>query len=556
MTDLHQKLASLQGLLPSQRKWLDRLVFQLDFNPYQYICLVGGPGSGKTTVALAIADLLSDQYNLALLTAEVSLRAPQIRQHLLEQWFGYGVASDKTLLELCADRPSPQPLALIIDQSELLPKELWSELDEMPCLVIATALTDDAHAQLNLPLSAPSMEDATVLLQDQQFSTLTIAERLELAGGNLHILLDPKQARQPARPGSQPAAAASLAAPLWTFTLGMAAILAVVVFWFWTERQMAPANGLGELTYLPEEQEVTPTLPAQQAAAATAKRQVVEQLVDQLEQVKADKADVATLERPATFGEDPATASEPATRQNNPEPVAVSDPAPVVAETATPVTEAATQQAAGTGAEQAADAQLAAETVVPAAAPVEPQPVASQVDTATQAPATSEDELAAELLAEQQAAGQLATSVATDSETPAEPDDLAAEVAAEQGNAPAAVNTQPAVAPANPATPAVRADTARPLDANQLLALPASQYALQVVVFSNPAALNTFRQSYPQLNPLVYQRQKDGKRQLVVVLAPFDSAAAAKAQARQLPAPLQQGFAKSLADIHADISAN
>lgn len=559
MTDLHQKLASLQGLLPSQRKWLDRLVFQLDFNPYQYICLVGGPGSGKTTVALAIADLLSDQYNLALLTAEVSLRAPQIRQHLLEQWFGYGVASDKTLLELCADRPSPQPLALIIDQSELLPKELWSELDEMPCLVIATALTDDAHAQLNLPLSAPSMEDATALLRDQQFSTLTIAERLELAGGNLHILLDPKQARQPARPGSQPAAAASLAAPLWTFTLGMAAILAVVVFWFWTERQMAPANGLGELTYLPEEQEVTPTLAAQQAVADTAKRQVVEQIVDQLEQVKADKADVATLERPATFGEDPATATvagEPATRQNNPEPVAVPDPAPVVAETATPVTEPVTQQPADTGAEQAADAQLAAETVVPAAAPVEAQPVASQVDTATQAPATNEDELAAELLAEQQAAGKLATSVATGSETPAEPDDLAAEVAAEQGTGPAAVNAQPAVAAANSATPAVRAETPRPLDANQLLALPASQYALQVVVFSNPAALNTFRQSYPQLNTLVYQRQKDGKRQLVVVLAPFDSAAAAKAQARQLPAPLQQGFAKSLADIHADISAN
>ena len=64
MADLHQKLATLQGLLPSQRQWLERLVFQLEFNPYQLIYLVGGPGSGKSTLTLAIADLLSDEFNL------------------------------------------------------------------------------------------------------------------------------------------------------------------------------------------------------------------------------------------------------------------------------------------------------------------------------------------------------------------------------------------------------------------------------------------------------------------------------------------------------------
>lgn len=554
MTDLHQKLSTLQGLLPSQRKWLDRLVFQLDFNPYQFICLVGGPGSGKTTVALAIADLLSDQYNLALLTAEASLRAPQIRQHLLEQWFGYGVASDKTLLELCADRPSPQPLALIIDQAELLPKELWSELADLPCLVIATALTDDAHAELNLPLSPPTMEDAAMLLQDQQFSTLTIAERLELAAGNLHVLLDPKQARQQQQPTGQMPATASLAAPLWTFTIGMAAILAVIVFWFWTERQMAPVNGLGELTYLPEEQEVSPTLPAQQAVD-TAKKQVVEQLVGQLEQVKADKADVATLERPASFDDAAATTGPAATaaeQQNSPQLTVAAEPATATTEAAAapvaPSTDAEVQQNVTTDtaeatAEQHAEAQLAGETVVPTATPVTSKVESNQPATAT---AGSEDELAAELQAEQQIASKPASATPA-TELTTEPDDLAAEVAAE---------VQP-VAPQAAAQPAVHRDNvARPLDANQLLALPASQYALQLVVFSNPAALNTFRQSYPQLKTLVYQRQKDGKRQLVVVQAPFDSAAAAKAQARQLPAPLQQGFAKSLADIHADISAN
>jgi septal ring-binding cell division protein DamX len=554
MTDLHQKLSTLQGLLPSQRKWLDRLVFQLDFNPYQFICLVGGPGSGKTTVALAIADLLSDEYNLALLTAEANLRAPQIRQHLLEQWFGYGMASDKTLLELCADRPSPQPLALIIDQSELLPKELWPELDEMPCLVIATALTDDAHAELNLPLSPPTMEDAAVLLQDQQFSTLTMAERLELAAGNLHVLLDPKQARQQQRTTNQPAPVTSLAAPLWTFTIGMAAILAVIVFWFWTERQMAPANGLGELTYLPEEQEVIPTLPAQQAAAAvSAKKQVVEQLVDQLEQVKADKADVATLERPSTFDE---AATTPADAERTPAVQHESTEQTAAAEPAAAATEAATQQAKAPESDQTA-AQLAGETVVPTATPVTADDNTSQPAAAEAAPVASEDDLAAELLAEQQAASSKAvTPAATVTGTAAEPDDLAAEVAAERGAAQTTAELQPVTPSAENTAAAARTAIERPFDANALLALPANQYALQLVVFSNPAALNSFRQSYPQLNTLVYQRQKDGKRQLVVVQAPFDSAAAAKAQARQLPAPLQQGFAKSLADIHADISAN
>ena len=128
MADLHQKLATQQGLLPSQRQWLERLVFQLEFNPYQLIYLVGGPGSGKSTLALAVAELLSDEFNLALLTVEPELSAGKIRQHLLEQWFGHGMVTDKTLLSLIGERESRQPLALILDQSEYLPEQLWTEL--------------------------------------------------------------------------------------------------------------------------------------------------------------------------------------------------------------------------------------------------------------------------------------------------------------------------------------------------------------------------------------------------------------------------------------------
>ena len=67
ITDLQARLAQLDHLLPSQREWLDRLLFQLAFNDNQQINILGASGSGKSTLALAIAELLSGQYNIALL---------------------------------------------------------------------------------------------------------------------------------------------------------------------------------------------------------------------------------------------------------------------------------------------------------------------------------------------------------------------------------------------------------------------------------------------------------------------------------------------------------
>ena len=580
MADLHQKLTTLQGLLPSQRKWLERLVFQLDFNPYQLIFLVGGPGSGKTTVSLAVADLLSDDFNLALLTAEPDLAAGKIRQHLLEQWFGYGAVSDKSLLELAGDRPSPQPLALIIDQSAFLPEELWAELDELPCLVVATALQSDPHAELNLPLSPPSMEDATQLLQEQNFSTLTVAERLEQANGNLHVLLNPQLASKQKSTPERQLKPASIAGPLWTFTIGMAVILAVIVFWFWTERQQSSANGLGTLTYLPEEQAVTPVA-NQMPSTTPVQRQVVDKLVNELESVKLNQGNTKGMERPADFSEQTAvpTATPVATGQaqieSAPEVQSKAQPAPSVntsqaLETAIPQADSsnsaenASAGAADTENDTEKDLQsaidstvedtvkLAAESPMPASAnqPDNASAPTNQVAATDQDPA--EARLAAELSLSEpetpptQAAADSSQRVNKQTDKASQSDDLAAEAAAE-----AALSN-----PSAPKTSQAPAVVQAGFDGVALQNLPAEQYALQLVVFSNRAALNNFRQSYPQLKSYTYERQKDGKQQFVVVMAPFDTASAAKAQTRQLPAPLQQGFAKSLADIHSEIRAN
>ncbi len=527
MADLHQKLATLQGLLPSQRQWLERLVFQLEFNPYQLIYLVGGPGTGKSTLALAIADLLSDEFNLALLTVEPELSAGKIRQHLLEQWFGHGSVTDKPLISLIGERESRQPLALILDQSEYLPQALWAELADVPCLVIATAEQADAHAELNLALAAITMEDAEILLKDSAFSTLTIAERLAQAQGNLHLLLNPQLAAKAAKQPAQQLQTASIAGPLWVFTIGMALIVAVVVFWFWTERQLQQGNGIGTLTYLPEEQEVAGTVANVKEAPPppAAEKAVVEQLVNQLEKAERGSAQTKGLEKPVDFTEQSSTLS--------------TDTAEVTAQAGT---EPAPEQTASAVAADTATAAPAAAQPTPVATEAVPEDLAAEISaglpaTTLPAEATVEAEMAAET-------SGVTTAKVPDSAVAAVPepaDDLAAEASAELQQSAAASGPQSA---------------GYHYAESELLSMAGSQYALQLVVFSNDAALQSFRQTYAKLQTYTYERHKAGKRQLVVVMAPFADAAGAKQQVQQLPVPLQQGFAKPLSDIHSEISTN
>lgn len=540
MADLHQKLATQQGLLPSQRQWLERLVFQLEFNPYQLIYLVGGPGSGKSTLALAVAELLSDEFNLALLTVEPELSAGKIRQHLLEQWFGHGMVTDKTLLSLIGDRESRQPLALILDQSEYLPEQLWTELAEIPCLVIATAEQADAHAELNLPLAPITMEDASVLLQDSAFSTLTIAERLAQAQGNLHVLLNPQLAAKAPKQQKATVQTASIAAPLWVFTIGMAVIVGVVVFWFWTERQLQQGDGIGTLTYLPEEQEVAGTVTQVKEAPPPppAEKAVVEQLVNQLEKAERGTAQAKGLEKPVDF-----------TEQSTPDDIGTSEDAvaPASAEelTVTPSKQqaASTTNTAGEAPVTKITEPVVAETpqqdlAAEISAEVDTEAVTTRPATALPEEATVESEMAAE--SGNMAAQQVPATTTPSATEPVE--DLAAEASAELSQA--QINTP------------TKSGGAYRYSESELLSLPGTEYALQLVVFSNDTALQSFRQSYSNLQTHTYERKKDGKRQLVVVMAPFASATAAKQQAAQLPVPLQQGFAKPLSDIHSEISTN
>ncbi len=521
MADLHQKLASLQGLLPSQRQWLDRLIFQLEFNPYQHIRVVGGAGTGKSTMALAIADLLSEDFNLALLTASEAFSPAQIRQHLLDNWFGFGGDGHKRLIQLVGERQSAQPLGLVIDQADDLPDELWGELAELPCLVIALGEHHDPHAELNLPLASASLDDARVLLKDQDFGTLTLADRLDRANGNLHFLLDPQLAKAPVKKAKQ--VQPSGISPLAVFITGMALIGGVVIFWMWTEKQQAAA-GLGQLTYLPEEQQAVTSAPAPAMVKPQPSKQEIDALVNKLEKADPAAGSASKLERPAEFDFGKDAPSTPTTAAVTPEPQAI--------------------QPQTTPAEPTPAEPIAVKTEKPAVSneqlmdPLKEQPVASKTPELTPVASEPASDTTTELAAETEVKPVLVKP---------NPMDVADELASEAGG----VET-PVVAETEPAP--VKASSSFKFQEVDLLAMSGSQVALQLVVFSNETALKSFQQSYASLQTFVYERRKNGQRQLVVVLAPFGDSAKAKARISTLPSALQQGFVKSLADIQAEIN--
>lgn len=539
MADLQHKIKTLQGLLPSQRQWLERLAFQLEFNPYQRVHIIGGAGTGKSTLCLTIAELLSDDFNLALLKVETGLPAYLIRQHLLESWFGFCPDGNKPLMQLIGERQSNLPLALVLDQSENVPAELWQELSQVPCLVVAASLHPESSADLNLPIAGLTLEDAEQLLADQAFSTLSVSDRLAQAQGNIHRLLDPSiKAVTATKPQQLTFKPASIWPPLFTFVVGMAVIAAVVFFWFWTERDLRGQPGVGQLTYLPQEQDVVSSQPIPAPVTPSQSKAVVKELVDKLDVVKANgSSEASTMAQPERFEENSAGASPP-----NTEPSTLS-------ETRAPTADAVTPTIAN-------EAAVSANTPDDISVETNPESRIATKPAETPATETTLDELGSDELpvpAQQQ----------LEPETTFE-DEIAQEL--QSAKIAAATNTQPTMQA--PASDELSIDAAedKPVQAavsqsyrfseQALLAFSGEDKALQLVVFSNENALNSFKQTYAQLQTYTYARTKNGQKQLVVVMAPFADANAAKSQRSKLPRAFENAFVKSIAEIHSEISTN
>mgnify|MGYP006190433817 FL=1 len=260
ITDLQTRLAQLDHLLPSQREWLERLLFQLAFNDHQLISILGSAGSGKSTLALAIAELLSDQYNIALLDTSVSKTAAT--QQLMQQWFGQPGDPSISITEQIAITEEQAPLAVVIDDAERFSSEFIRQLSSLPSLVFCFSTESSDEAGLTLTLNRVTTDDAEQLLRHDALNSIEIAERLASSNGNMHRLL------QPVGPDNRAETAEVVAEKsaelkkrgIWAALAAVFLITLLYVFW--------PSQKQPELSVrIPVEPAQTPVLPVEVPAA-------------------------------------------------------------------------------------------------------------------------------------------------------------------------------------------------------------------------------------------------------------------------------------------------
>lgn len=190
-TVLQRHLAELGHLLPSQHELLNRLLFQLAFNDFQSIGLVGAEGSGKSTLALVLAELFSEQANVALLNGP--LAESELKAQLLQQWFGQGttdsLAASPVLAALMAQADADSlPFLLIVDNFNQFSRSASDMLLQLDCRGFFMLSQPSTAMALNLSINVPTLQDAGIILDKKSLDALMIAERFAASAGNMHLL--------------------------------------------------------------------------------------------------------------------------------------------------------------------------------------------------------------------------------------------------------------------------------------------------------------------------------------------------------------------------------
>lgn len=232
-TELQARLALFDHLLPSQREWTERLLFQLAFNNIDHIEAVGDVGSGKSTLALTLAELFSEQYNVALLNTPAD--ESQVASQLMQQWFGLPAQAGVALSEQVATQDGATPLLLIVDNTEQFSSVL-PQLQNLPCLLFSFSTKPLLDNSLTLTISPPTSADAEYLLQAEQLNPLEMNSRLTEANGNLHLLLRPAAARSIAEPEHTKPAMPPFKA---VYIVIAAVMVAMLLYFFWPDGKTA-----------------------------------------------------------------------------------------------------------------------------------------------------------------------------------------------------------------------------------------------------------------------------------------------------------------------------
>ncbi|MFC4655622.1 MULTISPECIES: SPOR domain-containing protein [Rheinheimera] len=595
---LQQRLTQHSGLLDSQRQLLQRLLLQLEFNRPERLQLVGSSGSGKSTLMLALAEICSEHFNLALLQAEPGLKPVDMLKVMQQHWFGVQPLP-RALPEFFAQLQPKESFLLLIDDADQLSDECWQLVQQLPVSVFISVLQPKAEVRLAMHLLPVTEQECRDLLLPYSLPERELLERIDDCAGDLHLLFvglsrnpvkrqfkpavkaaeapaakgfssveddeavpvfissndspDPVGLRamrteqeqslsfeaevRPPRTAHAPVKASTASgqffSPFLVMSIGFSLIAAVVMFWLWSEQQFRQPVAPDLVPYYPN---TSANSTSEQRLASTAAVSKGPDVQDQLEQAK------------AVAGTEVGTISRPAFSDN-------AMPQMALPKTVTPATEkteldnvVSEVQQTSVNAEKAPQQVASAAADEPAAVEVLPEPVADdtaqheQPESTEAEPVVSkpEPEPTAQSVPETVAREQSKV-VAQQPASPAQNDELLAEMAEENAVQPAQVTAAPAKAAA--------------LDEQVLLAMLPDTVAIQLGVYSQLSAAQNFINKYRNLNLQMYQRQQQGKNQFVVVSASYVNGTAARQQVKTLPEELRQQtpFVKSLTDIQREI---
>ena len=185
---LQQRLTHYSGLLASQRQLLQRLLLQLEFNQPDRLQLVGSSGSGKSTLILTLAEICSEQFNVALVQADASLAPVDVLKVLQQQWVG-SAAMPRTLTDFVAQLSKSEQYLLLVDDADQLNDESWQLLQQLPVSVFVSCLKAKNDIRLAMNIPAFSEDEAAELLAPYNLAGREQRERIEDCAGDLHLLL-------------------------------------------------------------------------------------------------------------------------------------------------------------------------------------------------------------------------------------------------------------------------------------------------------------------------------------------------------------------------------
>lgn len=254
---LQQQLAANTYLLPSQREVLTRLLFQLAFNDFSHLALIGAEGSGKSTIALVLAELLSDCQEMPVNVALVSLPAAgaELRQQLAQHWFATSSLNAADLLARIKAQPDAE-FVLLLDNADLLQADDWQWLQQLPVRIFSFCQQPADRVQLNLSIPALTLTDCQQLLQAERLDAISLAERFARSQGNLHRLLQP-EIRLSTKPRASEKAKRGFPWPLALLT----AVFATVAAFIWMLPTATEPPLVTLPTTIPEQQTELPATP-------------------------------------------------------------------------------------------------------------------------------------------------------------------------------------------------------------------------------------------------------------------------------------------------------